>query len=338
MRRREDPSEDFSFEPIAVVIPCYKVSRHVLDLLAHIGPECSSIFVVDDACPEGSGELVEQSCRDPRVKVLYHERNLGVGAAVMTGYRAALGVGARIIVKLDGDGQMDPRLIERFVAPILAGEADYTKGNRFYDLRHIANMPAVRIFGNAALSFMAKLSTGYWNIFDPTNGYTAVHAAAVERLPLDRLSPRYFFETDMLLRLNTIRAVVRDVPMDPRYGDEESGLRIARVGVEFLFKHARNFAKRIFYSYFLRDFSIASLELCVGSALALFGLLFGGYHWAISVHYDRVATTGTVMLAALPFLIGVQYLLAFLAFDTRAVPTEPIHPRVATHRVGLFGG
>jgi hypothetical protein len=195
-------------------------------------------------------------------------------------------------------------------------------------------MPPVRIVGNALLSFMAKLSTGYWNVFDPTNGYTAVHASVVRRLPLERISPRYFFETDMLFRLNTIRAVVCDIPMDPRYGDEGSSLRIARIGFEFLFKHARNFGKRVFYSYFLRDFSIASLELCAGSALALFGLAFGSYHWAISIQEDRVATTGTVMLAALPLLIGVQYLLAFLSFDTRAVPSEPIHPRIAGRNPG----
>ena len=325
-----DADSDF----VAVVIPCYKVSRHILELLSRIGPECSTIFVVDDACPEGSGRRVETGCPDPRVKVIYHAQNLGVGAAVMTGYRAALGIGARVIVKLDGDGQMDPRLLSRFITPILAGEADYTKGNRFYDLHNLGNMPAIRIVGNALLSFMAKLSTGYWNIFDPTNGYTAVHASVVGRLPLDRISARYFFETDMLFRLNTIRAVVRDVPMDPRYGDEGSSLRISRISLEFLFKHVRNFGKRIFYSYFLRDFSIASLELCAGSALALFGLAFGSYHWAISIQQDIVATTGTVMLAALPLLIGVQYLLAFLSFDTRAVPSEPIHPRIASREPG----
>jgi dolichol-phosphate mannosyltransferase len=305
---------------VAVVIPCYKVSRHILDLLSRIGPECSSIFVVDDACPEGSGRLVETLCRDPRVKVIQHAENLGIGA--------------QVIVKLDGDGQMDPRLLGRFIGPILTGEADYTKGNRFYDPRNLGNMPPIRIFGNALLSFMAKLSTGYWNLFDPTNGYTAVHASVVRRLPLERISPRYFFETDMLFRLNTIRAVVRDIPMDPRYGSEGSSLRISRVSAEFLAKHLRNLGKRILYSYFLRDFSIASLELCAGSALALFGLLFGSYEWAISIEEDRVATTGTVMLAALPLLIGVQYLLAFLSFDTRSIPSEPIHPRIASRERG----
>jgi glycosyltransferase involved in cell wall biosynthesis len=323
---------------VAVVVPCYRVSRQILDLLSRIGPECSSIFVVDDACPEGSGRIVETRCRDPRVKVIYHAQNLGVGGAVMTGYRAALGIGARVIVKLDGDGQMDPRLLGHFVAPILAGEADYTKGNRFYDLRNLGDMPPLRIFGNALLSFLAKLSTGYWNVFDPTNGYTAVHASVIGRLPLERISARYFFETDMLFRLNTIRAVVRDIPMDARYGDEESSLRISRVSGEFLVKHLRNFAKRVFYSYFLRDFSIASLELCAGSALALFGILFGSYQWAISVQQDRVATTGTVMLAALPLLVGVQYLLAFLSFDTRSMPSEPIHPRIAAPDPGRAQG
>lgn len=127
----------------------------------------------------GSGEYVKAHCTDPRVTVVKHEKNKGVGGAVMTGYRAAIADGAKVIVKIDGDGQMDPSLLREFVMPILGGEADYTKGNRFYDLSNISRMPAMRLFGNAGLSFLAKLSTGYWNIFDPTNGYTAIHADGV---------------------------------------------------------------------------------------------------------------------------------------------------------------
>src|SRR5437899_2197211 len=117
---------------ISVVIPCYRVGKQVLDVIAGIGPECTAIFVIDDHCPEQTGRLVERCVTDPRVRVFYHEKNTGVGGAVMTGYRAALEAGADIIVKIDGDGQMDPRLIPQFVAPIARGEADYTKGNRFF--------------------------------------------------------------------------------------------------------------------------------------------------------------------------------------------------------------
>jgi len=158
--------------------------------------------------PDASGKFVKEHCHDLRVHVIYHESNLGVGGAVMTGYRAALKDGADIIVKIDGDGQMDASLISNFIEPILAGEADYTKGNRFFNLEEIRSMPGLRLFGNAVLSFMTKLSSGYWDLFDPTNGYTAIHVDVARHLPFNKISSRYFFETDMLFRLNTLRSVV----------------------------------------------------------------------------------------------------------------------------------
>ncbi len=310
---------------VAVVIPCYRVKSHILDVLSRIGAEVNRVFVVDDACPDGSGWLVQEQCRDPRVIVLHHAVNQGVGAAVMTGYTAALKEDAEVIVKIDGDGQMDPSLISHFIAPILKGQADYTKGNRFYDLTHIGQMPAIRLFGNAALSFMAKLSTGYWNLFDITNGYTAIHAKAARRIAFDKVSPRYFFETDLLFRLSTIRAVVVDIAMDASYGSEKSSLRIGKVWREFLVKHLRNFVKRVGYNYFLRDMTVASLELALGLCALLFGMVFGGYHWALGVATGLAAPLGTIMLAALPTMLGLQLILAFIAFDVANVPRRPIH-------------
>lgn len=310
---------------IAVVIPCYKVRAHVAGVIQKTGNEVWRIYVVDDCCPEGSGKHVQASVNDPRVRVIFNAANLGVGGAVMAGYRAAITEGAEVIVKIDGDGQMDPGMIPRFVAPILKAQADYTKGNRFYDLTHIACMPAARLFGNAVLSFMAKLSTGYWNIFDPTNGYTAIHAKVAASLPMDRISPRYFFETDMLCRLNTMRAVVVDVPMDAVYGGEQSHLKISRVFGEFLVKHARNLVKRIFYNYFLRDMTLASVELVVGGGLFMFGLIFGGVHWIQSVRIGAPTPLGTIMIAAMSLLVGIQLILAFLGFDISNLPKRPIH-------------
>lgn len=310
---------------IAVVIPSYRVARSVLDVIRRIGPDISSIYVVDDACPEHSGELVSSTCHDPRVRVIRHPVNQGVGGAVMTGYRAALDDGAAIVVKLDGDGQMAPELLPTLVAPLLAGEADYAKGNRFFDLDGLAPMPAVRLWGNAVLSILSKLSTGYWNIVDPANGYTAIHASVLRRLPLDKVSRGYFFETDLLFRLNTVRAVVVDVPMDAAYGDEASSLRVTRVLGEFLGKLLRNFAKRIFYNYFLRDVSIASLELPVGLGLLAFAAAFGGYHWARSASEGIATPTGTIMIAAVSLIMGVQFLLSFLQYDIASIPRRPIH-------------
>jgi len=310
---------------VAIVIPCYRVKSHILGVLSRIGPEASYIFVIDDACPEGTGKLVQEQCGDPRAKVLFHAENRGVGAAVMTGYAAALEAGAEVIVKVDGDGQMDPALIPYFIAPILKGQADYTKGNRFYDLTHIGKMPGIRLLGNAALSFMAKLSTGYWNLFDTTNGFTVIHAKVAKRIAFNKVSPRYFFETDMLFRLSVIRAVVVDIPMDASYGTETSSLRVGQVLGEFLAKHLRNFAKRVFYNYFLRDMTVASMELVCGTALLLFGLIFGGIHWADSLATGHATPLGTIMLAALPTMFGLQMLMAFVAFDVANVPRRPIH-------------
>jgi len=313
---------------IAVVIPCYKVKDHILDVIAGIGGDIVQIYAVDDHCPVGSGDFIEAHNQDRRVKVLRHAENQGVGGAVMTGYRAAIEDGMDIIVKVDGDGQMDPALIPAFVAPIASGEADYTKGNRFFDLEHIRQMPGLRLFGNGGLSFLTKLSSGYWDLFDPTNGYTAIHRDVARHLPLEKISRRYFFETDMLFRLNTLRAVVVDVPMHARYGDEVSNLKISKVMTEFLGKNLGNFAKRVFYNYYLRNLTLASFELPVGIALTLFGLAYGIRHWLFSIDTGQVASSGTVMLAAMPVLVGVQLLLAFFGQDIASTPRLPIHPRL----------
>lgn len=309
---------------IAVVLPCFRVKAHIMGVLGKIGSEVSSIYVVDDCCPEGSGDFVLEHCRDPRVVVLRNPVNLGVGGAVMTGYQAAIADGADVIVKIDGDGQMDPALLPRFVRPILKGQADYTKGNRFYDLTHIGRMPKMRLLGNAVLSLMSKLSTGYWQLFDPTNGYTAIDARVAASLPFSRISPRYFFETDILFRLNTFRAAVVDVPMDSVYEDEKSNLRISRVLGEFLFKHLKNLSKRIFYNYFLRDMSLASLELLVGVAMLVFGVVYGSIQWHASVVTGEPAALGTIMIASLPIISGLQFLLAFFSFDISSTPTRAV--------------
>lgn len=313
---------------IAVVIPSYRVTRHILAVIASIGPMVQQVIVVDDACPDGSGALVEAQCRDARVVVLRHEANQGVGGAMLNGYRHAIDSGADIIVKVDGDGQMDLGLLPRFVAPIAAGMADYTKGNRFYDLSQIGQMPTLRLVGNAALSFMAKFSSGYWDVFDPTNGYTAISARVARLLPMDKISRRYFFETDMMFRLGTFRAVIVDVPMDAKYADEVSNLKISRVLGEFLVKHVRNFCKRIFYNYFLRDLSIASLELVAGLVLLSFGAGFGAVEWLRGIASGVPTTAGTVMLAAMPVLVGLQLLLAFLSYDVASVPKSPLSSRL----------
>lgn len=310
---------------IAVIIPSYKVTRHILGVIAGIGPEVSRVYVVDDCCPDHSGDYVRTHCSDPRVSVIQLPENQGVGGAVMSGYQAAIADGMEVMVKVDGDGQMDARLIPAFVAPILNGEADYTKGNRFFDLEQIGQMPPLRLFGNAVLSLMTKLSSGYWDLFDPTNGFTAIHAGAARHLPFAKISRRYFFETDMLFRLNIINAAVVDIPMDASYGDEVSNLKVSKIVTEFAAKHVRNFFKRLFYNYYLRNMSLASIELPLGVTLLLGGGIYGAVHWLLSARAGMSTAPGTVMLSALPVLMGMQLILAFLAHDIASVPRRAIH-------------
>ncbi len=310
---------------IAVVIPCYKVIHHILDVIQKIGPEVQAIYIVDDHCPDHSADFVERHSLDERLHLIRLPENLGVGGAVMAGYRAAIKNGADIIVKLDGDGQMDPTLILQLVTPILMGHADYTKGNRFFNLEKIRAMPNIRLFGNALLSLITKLSSGYWELFDPTNGYTAIHATVAHHLPFHKISQRYFFESDMLFRLNTLRAVVVDVPMDACYGDEVSHLNIKKIIGEFLRKHARNFFKRIFYNYYLRNMSLASIELPLGLCLLLFGLIFGSTQWRHFAALALPTPTGTIMIAALSIMMGLQFLMAFLNYDINTSSKQPLH-------------
>jgi dolichol-phosphate mannosyltransferase len=311
-------------EKIAVVLPCYRSKKNVLDVIGKIGPEVFLIVAVDDACPDGTGDHVKAACTDPRVEVVRNDVNLGVGGAVIHGYRIALRRGADIVVKIDSDGQMDPALLPQIVHPIVERLADYTKGNRFFNIEDLRGMPAIRVFGNAGLSFLTKLSTGYWNIFDPTNGYTAIHRVALEMLPLPKIDPRFFFESDILFRLNIAGAVVVDVPIRATYADERSNLRIGRVFVPFLLKNMRNFLKRLFYRYYLRDMNLGSLELVVGILLLLFGTLFGVTRWARALSAGVAASAGTVMLAGLPILAGLQLILGFFAFDFMATPRVPL--------------
>lgn len=309
---------------VAVAIPCYRVADKILRVLDAIGPEVSRIFVVDDCCPEGSGALVVTHCQDPRVRVIFHPENRGVGGATITGFRAALEEGLEIVVKLDGDGQMDPALLPKLIRPLLRGQADYCKGNRFFDPDGLVAMPKLRLLGNAALSFFSKLSSGYWNIFDPTNGFVAIDARILAHLPLDKVDSRYFFESDMLYQLGTYRAKVVDVPMSACYGDEQSSMHILSVIPEFLIKHAARFAKRFFYCYLLRDFSVATLGLLIGLPLMSFGFCYGAIEWWRSLTSGVQVSSGTVMLAALPIITGVQLLLTFLNHDINSVPTRPV--------------
>ena len=301
---------------ICVVIPAFKVKSQILEVVKSVGPEIQKIIVVDDACPEKSGEYVKANVKDPRVEVVFLETNLGVGGAVKAGYSRALALNAQVIVKIDGDGQMDTSRILDLAKPIIDGVADYAKGNRFFNVEAVRAMPKIRIFGNLGLSFLTKLSSGYWRIFDPTNGFTAISKEKLKSIPLDKVDNGYFFESDMLFRLNLLDAIVRDVEMPAIYDDEKSNLRIRSVLFEFPIKHMKNLTKRIIYTYYLKDFKIASIELPLGIALGGFGLTLGVYNWVNGILTDTATQTGTLILISMSVLAGLQLVLAFLSYDT----------------------
>jgi dolichol-phosphate mannosyltransferase len=301
---------------ICVVIPAFKVKAHILEVIGSIGPEVKNIVVIDDACPEMSGDYVVLNVMDPRVEVIFNEHNLGVGGAVKVGYRHALKIGSHIVVKIDGDGQMDSLRITELIEPIISKQAEYTKGNRFFDIEAVRVMPKIRILGNLGLSFMAKLSTGLWQIFDPNNGFTAISGSMLKRLNFEKIDNGYFFESDMLFRLSLLNARVIDIHLPAIYGEEESNLIIKQVLFEFPIKHARNLFKRILYTYYLRDFNLASIELPLGMLLSGFGLILGAYSWIHGIVTNTATQTGTLVLIAMSVLVGLQLILAFLSYDT----------------------
>lgn len=309
-----------------LVVPMFKVRAHIESVLRKIPSWVEGVVCIDDRCPENSGELAGNAPCATRVHVVRHETNQGVGGAVLTGYRFALRHGAKIVVKVDGDDQMDLKWLVALVRPIAAGQADYTKGNRFSSTSHVKGMPVMRLVGNSVLSLMSKASSGYWRTFDPTNGYTAISARVAKELLGRNIAKRYFFESDMLYHLGTLRAVVTDIPMPAIYGDEKSNLNVARSVLPFLGYHIRNAFKRFVGQYIVRDFNIATLETLAGVALLAVGAGFGAYYLLLRSDAAQAASAGIVMIAALPVILGVQLLLAALNFDVLSVPKDPLHP------------
>jgi dolichol-phosphate mannosyltransferase len=304
-----------SLKQVAVVIPSYKVSKSLPAVVRSLGPEVSTIIVVDDSCPDKSGEVLLQQISDPRVILLTNEVNLGVGGATIRGFTYVISEFPQIsvVVKVDGDGQMDTSKILELVSPIVDRKYDYAKGNRFIDFESIQEMPKIRVAGNAILSIFSKFSSGYWHILDPNNGFLAISTTALRRIPLTKVDKRFFFESDMLFRLNLINARVIDVPMKANYGVEISNLKITSAIFKFLTCHSKNFAKRITYKYFLQGMSVGSIELISGVAFLGFGVIFGLHTWISAKGVP--APTGSIMLSSMTIILGFQMLLAFINYD-----------------------
>jgi len=306
---------------LAVIIPAFKVSRHIETVVKTIPDFIDHIIVVDDHCPESSGKKAEM-LQDRRVIVLYNESNSGVGGATISGYKKAIDLGADIIIKMDGDGQMNSAYIRDLLKPIEMDYCDYAKGNRFRDFRSLLLMPKIRLIGNAFLSFAIKLASGYWDIMDPTNGFTAIRRDTLESLPLQKISKRYFFESDMLINLNIMNAVVKDVPMPAYYGSEKSSLKIPKLLIPFLFHIQKGLAKRVFLKYFIHDFNMISIYLILGVPMLFFGIISGLVEWIESALTGVPRSAGTIMLVALPIIVAFQMLLQAINLDINSIPKK----------------
>lgn len=318
--------KDFQKYNIVVIIPAYKVEREISDVLFSVPDYVRSIIVVNDASPDQTADVIKKIAkRDKRIILLNHERNQGVGGAMITGFKKALELGAQIIVKMDGDGQMSPDLLPALLTPLIRGEADYTKGNRFRDFNALNQMPIIRRIGNIGLGFLTKVATGYWNCFDPANGFVAIRGDILSLLPLEKIDRGYFFETSMLSHLYLENAFIKDVPLPAVYGEEKSNMSLFKIILHFPVKLTLIFLRRIILKHFLFDFSLISIYVFAGTLLFAFGLIFGIVEWAHFSSLGLTASTGTVMLATLPVILGIQFLLSAISLDMQAVPKQPIN-------------
>lgn len=309
---------------IAAVVPAYKEGAMITTVIETMPEFVDHIVIVDDCSPDDTSAVVERSA-DERVTLIRHEVNQGVGGAIITGHKAALELGADVNVIMAGDAQMDPQYLPPLLDRVTTDGYGFAKANRFFAPESFEGMPKYRVFGNIVLSFLTKLASGYWHLFDPQNGYTAVRADVLRRVPLNQVAKRYSFENDLLIHLNILQVPAVDVPIPAVYGNEVSSIKLSRVIPELIGLLTKGFWRRIWYRYVLWSFSPIALLLVLGLVFFVFGLavaIWVCFQIAASV----VATAATVMLAALPLMIGTQMLLSALQLDIQASPSTPTYP------------
>lgn len=308
----------YNEKKIAVAIPCYRVEGHLERVVADIPDFVDLVLLVDDCSPDGTPQLIDQlaGAENGHIVALHHQRNLGVGGAMKTAFGKAIEMGADVVVKLDGDGQMD----SSYIAPLIEAlqNGDFAKGNRLFDRRMLRRMPAIRRIGNMGVGFMVKAASGYWNVSDPVNGFFAITTETLQRMDLGRVADRYFFESSMLIEMHYAGARINEVTMPAIYADEHSNLNIGKTLCSFPPRLVAAWVRRLHLSYFVYDFNICSLYLLVGLPSFLFGLIFGLVNW---IHYASMSCpspTGTIMVAVLTFILGFQMLLAAAQYDISA--------------------
>jgi len=309
---------------IAVVVPCYNVEDHIIEVVETIPNYVSNVVLIDDGSSDRTGELIDRlACH--RVTGIHLSQNRGVGEAMLKGFAKAVEIGADVLVKMDGDGQMDPHYLPLLVEPLLLRKADYAKRNRFRNALLPSEMPTVRRIGNAVLSFLNKSASGYWNVFDPTNGYIAIRREIVDMLPAQWIHRRFFFESSMLIALGIMGAVVRDVAIPARYGLEKSNLRIGRTLFEFPVRMFSGLIRRVWFRKILYSLTMEALLAIFGALFFFLGLAYGLYEFTqFTLIRNTPSPPGIVMGAALLMLFGFQMMLNAILLDIQSVPHSPL--------------
>ena len=302
---------------VAVVVPAYDEESLVVETLRGIPDLVDRVYVVDDASRDATARQARDAGYD-RVEVLGHERNLGVGAAIVTGYRKALEEEVDIICVMAGDNQMDPAELAGLVEPVARGEVEYAKANRFATGEAWTVIPRTRFLGNAALSLLTKIASGYWHVADSQAGYTAISLDALRRLDLERLYPRYGFPNDVLVHLNVSNARVRDVPSRPIYGvGEESGIRLHSVVPRISWLLFKAFWWRLGHKYVIRDFHPLVFFYVFGLLMFGVGLVLGVLEVLLRILGNQI-TPATIVLVAVLLIAGLQLTLFAMWFDMEA--------------------
>jgi glycosyltransferase involved in cell wall biosynthesis len=299
---------------VAVVVPAYEEQSLVAETIRGIPAFVDRIYVVDDASQDGTAEAA-RSAGDGRLTVLAHDRNSGVGAAIVTGYRRAVTDGIDVACVMAADNQMDPVDLERIALPVARGDVDYAKANRLVSGEAWEVMPRARYIGGAILSFLTKIASGYWHVADSQSGYTAASREILEQLDLERVYPRYGFPNDMLVHLNVWNARVRDIPSRPVYGvGERSGIKIPRVVPRISWLLVKGFFWRMKQKYVIRDFHPLVFFYALGFLMTILGLGLGIAEVVLRIMGNAVSV-GTVVLVALLLIFGSQFTLFAMWFD-----------------------
>jgi glycosyltransferase involved in cell wall biosynthesis len=301
----------------AIVIPYYNASSKITEVIAAVPNYIDFVIIVDDCGKEPlpKDAILQKINEHSTIIFLNNPINLGVGGATKTGFAKAIELNVDIVIKIDADNQMDLSYLPILIDSLIKKEADYAKGNRFRDLKALKNMPFVRRIGNLFLSFLIKIATGYWNVFDPTNGYFAIKVSVLKQLDLDKLSNRYFFETSLIAELYYYKVRIKDITMPAIYHDEKSSMQVWKMPLLFSWNLLKLFIKRIVKQYFLYDFNIGSIYILFGLPLFLFGIVFGFIKWIYYSSNHILAPTGTIMLITLTIILGFQLLLQAIQFD-----------------------